>query len=331
MCKLVDTRGVHLISQGSLKRVFFNYFSGQSIFNSLRLYRLVLLMLFAINGCESPLADSEGILTSTLRGEQKNIIRGPEPTLESTSQAGPFVVKGIRQEDGLRNGPEYGSATLYYPAGATPPWASIVIVPGFTSSESSIQDWGPFYASHGIVTMTIGTNHPLKLPAGRAAALLDALVSLRAEHTRSGSPLEGRLDLDRVGVSGWSMGGGGAQLAAVEDPTLRAVIVLCPWKPNGQFDHPVPLLILCGQNDRLAPSSYHGLIHYQNTPASTPKLIFEVTKGRHRVANSPLGANGEVGRLAISWLKVFLEGDDRYLRFLLQKPKNASLFQSNLK
>ena len=199
MCKLVDTREVHLMNQSSLKRVSSNYFSGQSIlFNSLRLCRLVLPMLFAIN---SPLADSEGILTNTLRGEQQNIIRGPEPTLESTSQAGPFVVKGIRQEDGLRNGPEYGSATLYYPAGATPPWASIVIVPGFTSSESSIQDWGPFYASHGIVTMTIGTNHPLKLPAGRAAALLDALVSLRAEHTRSGSPLKGRLDLDRVGVS----------------------------------------------------------------------------------------------------------------------------------
>ena len=329
MCKLVDAREVHLIKGGSLKRVFSIFFSEQSIFNSLGLYRLVILMLF-VNGCESPLADSEGILTSTLRGEQQNIIRGSEPTLESTSQAGPFVVKVISQEGGLRNGPEYGSASLYYPAGAMPPWASIVIVPGFISSESSIQDWGPFYASHGIVTMTIGTNHPLEQPANRATALLDALVSLCAEHTRSGSPLEGRLALDRVGVSGWSMGGGGAQLAAVEDPTLRAVIALCPWKPNAQFNHPVPLLILCGQNDWLAPSSYHGVIHYQNTPASTPKLIFEVAKGRHRVANSPLGGNGEVGRLAISWLKVFLEGDDRYRRFLLQKPKNASLFQSNL-
>ena len=183
--------------------------------------------------------------------------------------------------------------------------SSNVIVPGFASPESSIQDWGPFYASHGIVTMTIGTNHPLKLPAGRAAALLDALVSLRAEHTRSGSPLEGRLDLDRVGVSGWSMGGGGAQLAAVEDPTLRAVIVLCPWKPNSQFDHPVPLLILCGQNDRLAPSSYHGLIHYQNTPASTPKLIFEVTKEMcSRINGTWLPAKEEIELLDL-YFKVF--------------------------
>ena len=78
--------------------------------------------------------------------------------------------------------------------------SSNVIVPGFASPESSIQDWGPSYASHGIVAMTIGTNHLLEQPAGRAAALLDAIVSLRAEHTRSSSPLEGWLDLDRIGA-----------------------------------------------------------------------------------------------------------------------------------
>lgn len=50
-------------------------------------------------------------------------------------------------------------------------------------------------------------------------------------------------------------------------------------------------------------------------------------KGQTSGANSPLG---EIGRLAISCLKVFLEGDNRYRRFLLQKPKNVSLFKSNL-
>ena len=48
--------------------------------------------------------------------------------------------------------------------------SSNVIVPGIASPESSIQDWGPFYASHGIVAMTIGTNHLLEQPAGRGAA-----------------------------------------------------------------------------------------------------------------------------------------------------------------
>ena len=145
MCKLVDTREVHLINQGSLKRVFSSYFSRKFIFNSLGLCRLVLLMfmLFAINGCESLLVADESVLTSVLLDQQQNIIRGPEPTLESTSQAGPFVVEVIRREDGLRNSPEYEGSTLYYPTGATPPWASIVIVPGFASPESSIQDWAP--------------------------------------------------------------------------------------------------------------------------------------------------------------------------------------------
>ena len=76
--------------------------------------------------------------------------------------------------------------------------SSNVIVPGFASPESSIQDWGPFYASHGIVAMTIGTNHLLEQPAGRAAIRCNCIFA--SEHTRSSSPLEGWLDLDRIGA-----------------------------------------------------------------------------------------------------------------------------------
>ncbi|MGJ8665013.1 MAG: poly(ethylene terephthalate) hydrolase family protein [Patiriisocius sp.] len=43
-------------------------------------------------------------------------------------------------------------ATIYYPTNATPPYSSIAIVPGFTALPSSVEQWGPFYASHGIVS-----------------------------------------------------------------------------------------------------------------------------------------------------------------------------------
>ena len=41
--------------------------------------------------------------------------------------------------------------------------------------------------------------------------------------------------------------------------------------------------------------------------------------------------NGDVGRIALAWLKVFLEGDERYRKFLLAEPQSASRFESNIR
>src|SRR5690606_9188766 len=135
-------------------------------------------------------------------------------TLESISDPGMFTVATLTEADGIRNGPAYAGATIYYPTNATPPYPSIVIVPGYISAQSTIQAWGPFLASHGIVTMTIGTNSLLDNPPARRDALLDAIITITEENTRTGSPLNGQIDTESFAVSGWSMGGGGAQLAA---------------------------------------------------------------------------------------------------------------------
>ena len=82
----------------------------------------------------------------------------PLLTLGSIADPGAYTVATLTESDGIRNGPDYSGATIYYPTNATPPFASIAIVPGYVSPQSSIQAWGPFLASHGIVVMTIGTN-----------------------------------------------------------------------------------------------------------------------------------------------------------------------------
>ena len=89
--------------------------------------------------------------------------------------------------------------------------------------------WAPFYASHGIVAMTIGTPAPWRdTPGDRCKALLDASLALQSEHENADSVLKGRLDVTQRAVQGYSLGGGGAQLAALKDPTLKCVIALCP-------------------------------------------------------------------------------------------------------
>ena len=136
-----------------------------------------------------------------------------EVTIDSLSNPGPFEVQTLNESDGIRNGPDYFGATIYYPINASPPFASIAIVPGFISGPSTVAEWGTFYASHGIVTIIVGTNSLYDFPEARAYALLDALETIRIENSRANSPLENALNLDQLAVSGWSMGGGGAQRA----------------------------------------------------------------------------------------------------------------------
>lgn len=237
-------------------------------------------------------------------------------TLESLTNPGPFEVETLTQADGIRNGPDYLGATIYYPTNATPPFSSIAIVPGFVSLPSSVQDWGPFYASHGIVTIIIGTNNLFHFPEARANALIDALETIRQENTRVASPLEGALNLDQLAVSGWSMGGGGAQRAAALDNRIAGVVALCPWLDTPLLNHQSPVLIFSGENDPTAPPSQHADIHYNVTPNTTDKLLFEIENGNHSVANTPNGGNGAVGKIALSWLKLYVEQNDCYCSLL---------------
>jgi dienelactone hydrolase len=128
---------------------------------------------------------------------------------------------------------------------------------------------------------------------------------------------------------GWALGGGATLIAANQRPELRAAIGLAAWGPRPRFaENQVPTLLLAGSADDIAGGRSQGF--FASLPATTPKMLFEVAGGAHDIANDPSSADGEIGRYGLSWLKVFLEGDERYRQFLLQAPSNESEFSSNL-
>jgi dienelactone hydrolase len=257
-------------------------------------------------------------------------IRGPAPTESSASANGSYKTQSYTS--GYRNGPDFADATVWYPTDAEAPFAYVAIVPGFVSPQSSISSWGGFLASHGIVAITIGTNSPTDDPNARSRALIDALKSLGDENTREGSPLKGKLDSSRRAVMGWSMGGGGTLITATANPDLKAAISLCGWASGSSFrDNKVPSLLFAGSADGTARTTSHSKPFYDAIPTSTMKMLYEVQGGGHSIANNPRNENGRIGRYGLSWLKVFLEGDDRYEPFLLMKPANSSRYETTLK
>ena len=190
-----------------------------------------------------------------------------------------------------------------------------------------MQRWGSFYASHGIVAFIVNVNSVTDFPDDRAAALLDAMETIKRENTRASSPLRGKIDTESFAVTGHSMGGGGSLLAASSDTSIKAVIPLNPWLPN-YISGPIQgnrsaTLIISGEGDTTAGVNDHAIPQYNLIPNSTEKAMFEINNGNHQSAFSPTSSNGRVGAISVAWLKVHLEENGCYCDVL-----NAALDSS---
>jgi len=243
-------------------------------------------------------------------------ITGPAPTVESLSRNGPYEIRAYTTAPVPE---EYARATIYYPLETEHRIGGIAIAPGFTQSQRHINWWGSRLASHGYAVLVLDTNSPQDRPEARAAALMSGIDTLQAENSRRSSPLYSRLDSRKMAVMGHSMGGGGAMIAANNHgDRLRASIPFTPWQPDGNFSNTtVPTLVLAGEEDTIAAIADHAWPHYASLPSTTPKVYLEVAGGDHFVANNvaeqwhPL-----LGRYAIAWLKLYMDGDMRYADFI---------------
>jgi dienelactone hydrolase len=272
--------------------------------------------------------------TGGMGGTGGAIMRGEAPTMDSATADGPYTVDSYTS--GFRAPMNFAGGTIWHPTGADAPFGAIAICPGFLSPESSIAEWGPFLASHGIVVMTIETTTTGDQVADRAPALMDALAIIKEENSRSGSPLTGQIDVDRLGLMGWSMGGGATWINISEHPELKAAVSLCghyatyPGGSTFASSITVPILMLAGSADNGILGGGMSQPIYDLVPETTDKMLFEMAGGDHYVANTPGGNGGAFGRYGLSWYKVFLEGDERYRQFLTMEGPNASDFRTNL-
>ena len=262
---------------------------------------------------------------------------------------GPYDFESIEQSDGMRNGPLYADATLYYPLDAPEPLKSIVFGAGWGGGGIYMSDWATLFASHGFVAVTIDYNDADNdSHQQRAEAMLDLIETIKLEHVRQASPVFNRLDTTAFGAVGYSLSGGVTQIAAVLDSTLDAVIALNPTiiveDCNGcanynycicllpeHLEHTTPALIIAGEDEILELQSYDGLLgadQYFNTPETTVKMLYEIANGDHGSAEST--GSELVVEKALFWMKYHLEGQTTYCDSLLTEPNDASQFLTTL-
>ena len=244
---------------------------------------------------------------------------------------GPYSVSSISESDGLRNGPDYNEGVVYYPLDVEGQLPTIIIIPGFSNYVWQIESWGPYLASYGIVTMFVNVNNIFHTHEYRSAALLDGLTTIREENFRDESPLFSSLNLEKLAVGGYSMGGGGAQLAAQVDTSINAVVALSAHLNNSSSSllNQTPILFISGELDVIAPNNIHTNIFYNNTPDTVDKLLFEIDNGSHFTVMAP-GNNQAMGQKIVYWIEKYIDDDDSNCNTLIEVPFTASQFLTNI-
>lgn len=204
----------------------------------------------------------------------------------------------------------FGGGTIYYPT-VQARYGVIAISPGFTATESSIAWLGRRIATHGFVVITLNTNTTLDQPDSRANQLMAALNHVL---NSSGTAVRSRIDPSRLAVAGHSMGGGGALIAARDNPALKASYPMTPWNLLSNFSSVrVPTMIIGADGDTIASVSSHARPFYASLPAGTPKAYGELNGATHFAPNT---TSTPIGRYAVAWMKRFVDGDTRYSPFL---------------
>ncbi|MCR5885571.1 dienelactone hydrolase family protein [Rhizobacter sp. J219] len=259
-------------------------------------------------------------LSAAASAQTNPYARGPNPTASSLeASTGPFAYRSFT----VSRPSGYGAGTVYYPTNAGGTVGAIAIVPGYTARQSSINWWGPRLASHGFVVITIDTNSTLDQPSSRSRQQMAALQQVASLNSTSSSPIYGKVDTSRMGVMGWSMGGGGSLISARDNPSLKAAAPQAPWNTSSSFSSmTVPTLIFACESDSIAPVNSHASPMY-NSMRSNPRQYLEINNGSHSCANSGNSNQALIGKKGVAWMKRYMDNDTRYSTFACQNPNST--------
>jgi pimeloyl-ACP methyl ester carboxylesterase len=191
--------------------------------------------------------------------------------------------------------------TIYRPSSLTRRYPVIIWGNGTGSTPSVYAALLRHWASYGFVVAAANTTQ-----SGSGKEMLAGISYLAAENTRPGSPYFGHVNVDRIGASGHSQGGGGTIVAGA-DPRVDTTV---PIQPGPQGDVQAlhgPMFILSGQLDLVVVPLLLVVPRYESA-THIPAVYGELAGATH---NTPTGDGGGYRGATTAWFRYWLADDSR--------------------
>jgi Dienelactone hydrolase family len=237
---------------------------------------------------------------------------------------------------------QYAGARMFYPCAkgsasnapiASGVFAASTLSPGFTNSSSAIFWLGEHLASHGFIVLAMAPDNTWGNNPEWRDAHVDAYNELIEENGRTGSPILGRVDVNKIQIMGYSKGGGGALMAAQQltsqGKVLGAVQALAPYYDSWSNVNAItaPVAIHGGSSDTVAPTGSHAVPMFNGLAATTKRVIAVYSGLQHLPWTSSSGTyHPRIKQYITSWMKVYLDGDASYQVYINGANHNASWF-----
>ncbi|MBB3022859.1 dienelactone hydrolase family protein [Helcobacillus massiliensis] len=262
------------------------------------------------------LAFSGAALTPTAANAAEH---GDAPTQESITKDGPYEVTSTKLKAGEFSG--FGGGTLFYPANPKDgeKYGLVVAMPGFLEPGSVNEVTAKRLASHGFIVLQANTYTGFEQPQQRATMAVRAMES-GLKHPA----IQKIVDKDRTALIGHSMGGGGV-LYAAQAREFDAVIAVHPWAQTGFPRVNEPTLVVGGMLDNVAPYAQYTLPIYGSLTGAKDRYLINHLTGTHWAGN--VDDPALQGRM-LSFMKVHVDGDERYAELLCQDALPSTTFRS---
>ena len=241
----------------------------------------------------------------------------PVPTQQALTAPGDFEV--CSYESNLDND-AYASARMTYPCDLSGgPIPATTLTGGFTNTKEQMEWLAEHLSSHGFAVLTMTPNNTFGQPPGWRDAQFGGFAELEDENNRVGGALQGKIDLSKRNIMGFSMGGGGVIMAASQMGNAPAsMIALAPWLGSYNVNYgaiQVPTLMLGSEDDELA---YYTEDYYADLPTNIERGLAMYAGRSHYdwFGDSDQDAKAEFRTLVTAFLEVQLKGNtDAYSYF----------------
>lgn len=213
---------------------------------------------------------------------------------------------------------DYSSAIVTYPCNLSKStYPATTLTGGYSNTKEDMTWLANHLTSHGYIVIAITPNNILGSPPGWATAHKGGIAKLKSETTRSASPIYKKVATSKLGIAGFSMGGGGALLAAADlKKDIKTAIPLAPYLGVSSPDYSsisAKTLIQAGANDTI---SYPSVVasYYQSLPTSLTRALTTFRDASHLdwINSGSATQHARFKTLVTSWMKLYLDGDSAY-------------------